>query len=610
MPSQFPIEDIIGALERRERPTITTWNRLEGRPRTDKLDRALKAEVRDPLWMLTRQWQLGEFRGSDAGSPISVRLRVDTTQLTKYQPAGGATQPFGLEEPFETKVERRPQAMVLAGKPLALDLRLAMGRQWLALVAAGLRPAYVQKYAVVAPDPTDPADAAICADPEVWEVFAAVASQVMDGWQLYAYLQADPAHHAYDGIAGAAGQESAIDAAATKFLAWFQRLIAQPPPSGDDAWNSQQLEYQFDASAQLPGGNEKVYSAGAFWQDRLDWYCLDVDASQAALPAPPGPPAPDVTGKVLQTTLPVPVSFAGMANTRWWTFEDQETNFGDVDASTTDLGKLMFMEFALVYANDWFVIPLTLPSGSIANVRGVAVSNTFGEHFWVQSADAGPDSDWQRWSMFTVNTVGKTGAAADTSLVLLPTVAKLEAGPALEAVTLVRDEVANMVWGVEQIVPLASGVSGRGLEQARQLDAFLEAQANAAPQPPPAAAPVRYQVMSTVPENWIPFIPVHVPGSNRTVQLQRAAMPRIIPGVNPVPVQPRTALLRPGLDVNPPAPYFVHEEEVTRAGTTLRQEYTRTRWTDGRVHVWLRVVRETGRGEGSSGLRFDELVDA
>ena len=30
------------------RPTITLWNRLEGRPRTTDFERALKAEIRDP----------------------------------------------------------------------------------------------------------------------------------------------------------------------------------------------------------------------------------------------------------------------------------------------------------------------------------------------------------------------------------------------------------------------------------------------------------------------------------------------------------------------------------------------------------------------------------
>jgi hypothetical protein len=41
-------------------PTIMKWNRLECRPRTRNFDRALQAEVRDALWMLTKQWQMGD----------------------------------------------------------------------------------------------------------------------------------------------------------------------------------------------------------------------------------------------------------------------------------------------------------------------------------------------------------------------------------------------------------------------------------------------------------------------------------------------------------------------------------------------------------------------
>ena len=55
--------------------------------------------------------------------------------------------------------------------------------------------------------------------------------------------------------------------------------------------------------------------------------------------------------------MPAPIVFEGMPNTRWWAFEDRRTNFGDVRPDTTDLGKLLLMEFALVYANDWFVLP-------------------------------------------------------------------------------------------------------------------------------------------------------------------------------------------------------------------------------------------------------------
>lgn len=50
--------------------------------------------------------------------------------------------------------------------------------------------------------------------------------------------------------------------------------------------------------------------------------------------------------------------------------------------------------------------------------------------------------------------------------------------------------------------------------------------------PPPAPqaplAPIRYEVMNTVPEHWIPFVPVHLPGSSRETRLQRAALPRTL----------------------------------------------------------------------------------
>lgn len=94
MPSALQVGLIATALRQRLFPTITRWNRLEARPRTPSFERALQAEIRDPLWMLTKQWQMGEFRGSDAGSPTFAKLQIDLTRLTKYQPASQATQAF------------------------------------------------------------------------------------------------------------------------------------------------------------------------------------------------------------------------------------------------------------------------------------------------------------------------------------------------------------------------------------------------------------------------------------------------------------------------------------------------------------------------------------
>jgi hypothetical protein len=117
--------------------------------------------------------------------------------------------------------------------------------------------------------------------------------------------------------------------------------------------------------------------------------------------------------------------------------------------------------------------------------------------------------------------------------------------------------------------------------------------------------------MTTVPEHWIPFVPVHVPGSNREIQLQRSRMLRMIEG-DPLPpdkVPPRTMLIRQGLDETPRQPYFVHEEEVPRAGAVVSESFRRTRWTRGEAYVWLGVQKQVGRGERLSGLAFDSIVD-
>ena len=616
MASTLKVPNIGKALNERLLPTVTTWNRLEARPRITSFDRALRAEVRDALWMLTKQWQMGEFKGSDAGSPVFAKLQFDLTRLTKYRPGSRPTQAFEINLPMDAKVEPRTISMSRGSRPLALDLRVAIGRRWLALTSSlPYRQRFIDAYPIAQPDSTKSQDVDICAHAAVWQSFAALAGRAMDGGALLAHLEASPANHSYDGVPGVAhGDHGALQVAEKRLLEWYARFVHQPS-SGDDAWNSSQIEYQFAVSAPLPDGSEKVYVAEAFDQSDLDWYSVDIDARVATLGPVTGAEVTGLAATSVGTTIPIPVSFSGMPNTRWWAFEDRKTNFGDIDAATTDLAKLLFIEFALVYSNDWFVIPFTLPSGSVSTARALVVNNVFGERFLINPANTGSNADWQRWSMFTVDVRGNPDAATDASLLLLPSAAKRDESPPTEDLLLVRDEVANMVWGVETTVPLANGETMRGLEAARQTRAAYEALlANSGGVPPvvsPPAAPIAYQVMTTVPENWIPFIPVHVAGSNRQIQLQRAALGRVLRGDSspPVKVKPRTQLLRQGLDATPAQPYFIFEEEVPRAGTRLMQTFARTRWTDGQVWTWLRVQRQTGRGEAASGLGFDTLKD-
>jgi hypothetical protein len=89
-------------------PEIRGWNRLEGRPRAENFERSLRAEVRDPLWFLTRQWRFGEFDGQDAGSPIEARLATTRTQLIDFTLRDGPAHRYDPLFPLEVIVEREP----------------------------------------------------------------------------------------------------------------------------------------------------------------------------------------------------------------------------------------------------------------------------------------------------------------------------------------------------------------------------------------------------------------------------------------------------------------------------------------------------------------------
>src|SRR5882762_1033541 len=117
------------SLEPREPiPIITGWNRLEGRPRSADFERSLRAEVRDPLWFLTRQWQYGEFEGEDAGSPIDARVAYTTAPLDGFT-VGAITEPYDPATPLEVTVARE-------AVPFDLTLHMQAARLFVRLLRA------------------------------------------------------------------------------------------------------------------------------------------------------------------------------------------------------------------------------------------------------------------------------------------------------------------------------------------------------------------------------------------------------------------------------------------------------------------------------------------
>jgi hypothetical protein len=70
-------------------------------------------------------------------------------------------------------------------------------------------------------------------------------------------------------------------------------------------------------------------------------------------------------------------------------------------------------------------------------------------------------------------------------------------------------------------------------------------------------------------------------------------------------VLPRGTILREGASG---AQLELYEEELPRTGIRVTRAYHLARWVDGSTHAWLGRAKRTGRGEGSSGLRFDVLA--
>ena len=63
--------------------SITSWTRLEPHCRDADMGRSISARLFDPLWLMARQWQMGEFQAADAGTPVQARVRATSAMLSR-----------------------------------------------------------------------------------------------------------------------------------------------------------------------------------------------------------------------------------------------------------------------------------------------------------------------------------------------------------------------------------------------------------------------------------------------------------------------------------------------------------------------------------------------
>jgi hypothetical protein len=286
-----------------------------------------------------------------------------------------------------------------------------------------------------------------------------------------------------------------------------------------------------------------------------------------------------------------------MPQPRFWEFEDEITNLGAVEAAADDLGRMLLIEFALVYGNDHFVIPVDLEVGSVCEVHSLVVTDSFGERTLIRSARDvdGPTGAWSMFELSLDRRDGSSTAQPSELFFLPPTLGPNLEGDPIEDVLLIRDEMANLAWAVERSVEGGAGGSIDRFEAWQERRRRQEQAAEAAE--PGSTAPktggLEYELSSEVPEHWFPLLPVAVGTTEMALRLGEVA-------THPQGNVPLGRILEPY-----DAQTLIREEEVPRAGARVKRAYQYTRWVDGSTHLWIGRRKRVGRGEGSSGLRWD-----
>ncbi len=561
-------------------PSVTTWWRLEARARDPHLADALEVRLADPLWLLARQWQSGEFQGVDAGTPVNARARLTVRRLGWYRPG-----PLdGVDPAQEIDLAAAPLDERVEAELAPVDLRmvLAGGRQWVRLLgadAAVIRSWLDAGFAIGA---GAGAGARPAPDPDAERLTAATAGRALDGAAIAAALVAAAAAGDFSTLPG---DPAAVEAAAAGYLSWWEARAGRATAIAP-AWQDGRMEYGFSVATST--GGETVLAARQYRGGGLDWAAFDHVPGAALRPGPAG--APD---HVVAIALPAPVTFKGMPASRFWQFEDGAVSFPAIDAAPDDLARLFAVEFALVYGNDFFVIPVRLPVASLSTVDSLVVEDSFGWSTLVDSSEAvdGPGSPWH---MFRLSADARGPDAEPLAGLLVPatTAGELD-GEAVEDVLLARDDVAAMAWAIEKVVP---GGAGRPLDRALAAAERQRRADVAATQAPPApTGALRYRLATDVPENWYPLLPQQT--GIRAIEFE---LGQVGLGANPTPA-PLGAVL------GATSPLRIQEEELHRAGLRVRRAARRVRWSDGSVRVWLGRRVGPGRGESGSGLRFDSV---
>lgn len=560
--------------------------RLRSRASTPNNTDGLAMRIADPLWMLGRQWQFGEFIGEDNGSPIGVKAFYRSEDLTECS-VGTQTSSL-LKQPLEKVIEE------VYPEVLDLKTKVRIGQQYERLIK--------EDFPDTANDWITKLRRDFPLSFEKWDGYELKNSAGMDEKSLRFYQLMKEKVIDGDSLLKGIGtlsypqsnireNYSQLKEVTARFKKCYENLLETFSEEEDKtkAWNPSTLAYQFEVASDQVTLNAPDYQSG-----HLDWYTFDEATVKTYS---------KVEEHKTEFQQPVNVSFASLPDKRLFSFEDNQIDLSLMDVKAGDLLKLMLLDFSLVSGSDWYTVPLEMSLGEICWIEKIEVKDVFGVCTTIMNdkergAKLADGNGLGVWDVFKIRNDNPIEYSREKHfLFIAPAVMhRLESEP-IEELLFLRDEYANMIWAIEQKVPNAMGNPIDGF------DLHLELYG---PFQPPADDNKKTQIpifrlASTVPSNWIPYLPNHIGGSNKEIELCRAYMVRNESDEEPSDIKPLTYLAEKDL-------IKIREEAIPKAGVRVQLSQQRIRWTDGSTYVWMGRKVLAGRGEGNSGLIFDRIT--
>lgn len=577
-----------------------TFTKIEPRTRKADYSEAMSFEVYDPLWMLGRQRQFGRFQGNNCGTTVEAKVTITTESISKVRDKDGKKKSIdGNSAPLEYQVERRPRTI----DPYA---RIESALHFLEMKSLPKNKALLLK-TLIRHCPLDPfipdvprnkrtvEDVKAQSNVKMDKLYRLYGKRCFDGYKLYLASQIP-----------FSSNQVRLNQALKEYKLWFKKKYLV---DGDTStyWNEEKLGYETGLITR-----NSTFTAEDYHTGRLSWYSFDHSVNA-------GTDTSSTVRKITVPALPSPATFPGAPNRRLWEFENRKVQFNDWrNDETSALASSVILQYTLMYSNDWMILPVDIEAGTLIKVVDIEIKDSFGKVFHIKKNFESDNTDrslgfQDRWAMFShvrPDAYEVDDFKTGDGLLIPPTLQRVEQGAPIEEVQFLRDEMANMVWGVEERVSDGCGGSLDSRSRSDKVLAIIdeERMVDDSDVRAPQDADYSYIIQNRVPLHWIPFIPQNLAGNPRDIVFRRARMP-IWYNDEYNPVRPSSELLGVKMKGKKVLPRFINEEEIQGVGTRVGLYPQRTRWFNGESFTWQGFEKTISGTQANSGLMFDALLE-